>query len=211
MIIPIEMKMVQSINQKRVGNLSWEAPLECEKEILSQVHCLSSDVVKSLRQVFESEYVRQFIEIYEKARESIEMEERFWKMQPRIKEKISIIGQYGWTALPGALFESYLDCPTNTQQETDDFFMSQLDDNTVQNLLSEIEVITDEPDDVSEAIFDYKNERYKSSAMILFSLIDAILIKSNENEFRERKDVPRKWGNTFYLDKEKGVRFHQCH
>lgn len=184
---------------------------EEEKKLHMQMTRLAEEAAKPLLQLFENEEIRHFIECHREAIESIKKEERFWEIQPQIKEKISVIGQYGWTALPGTQFESYLECPTNSQQETDDFFMRQLNDNTVQNLFSEIEAITDEPDDISEAILDYQDGRYKSSAMILFALIDAILIQSNENEFKGRKDMPQKWGDNLVIDKEKEIRFHDIH
>lgn len=182
-----------------------------EKKFYIQQARLAEEASRPLLQLLENEEVRHFIATYQEALKKIEKEERFWGMQPRIKEKISEIGQYGWTALPGTQFESYLECPTDTQQETDDFFMRKLNDNTVQDLFSEIEAITDEPDDISEAILDYKDERYKSSAMILFALIDAILIKSNDNKLKGRKDIPQEWGNKFFLNIEKGIRFHDIH
>lgn len=167
--------------------------------------------LKPFMDVFKNDEVKRFLSIQQKLLASIKEEAHFLEQKPNIKEKISAIGILGWTALPGTKFESYLDCPTNTSQMADDYFMKLMDDNAVKALFSEIMEISDETDDVNEAIHDYNDGRYKSSTMVMFGLIDAILIKSNDNELQGKRYVPQKWGTKFYIDIKNEIRFHDLH
>ena len=132
-------------------------------------------------------FLTSVTEVSRKFSEEIEKALAPLKRQFEIAEKVSLIGEMGWTALPGTFFESYLDCPIEKQEETDAYFMELLKDDIVETLLAEIVSISDNDiaDDVMEAILDYRHGRYKSSAMIMFSLIDGVLIRIHEGEIYE--------------------------
>ena len=118
-----------------------------------------------------------------------ERERKFAHVQRmfEVSSRLSQIGETGWTSLPETDFESYMNCPIGEQKETDAYFMGLLKDDVINSLLTEISSFSDggPDDDINEAINDYKDGRYKSSALIMISLIDGILIKNHQGEIFE--------------------------
>lgn len=109
------------------------------------------------------------------------------KKQFEVADRITSIGELGWTAIPDTYFDSYMDCPVGDYEKVDEFFLKLLKDDVVESLFSEIISISDNEssDDVMEAIGDYRNGRFKSSALIVFGLVDGILIRNHKDEVFE--------------------------
>lgn len=163
---------------------SLPKPAEMEIGCLSAVEKVAETIGRATEQFSFlpaiTEVARKFSEESEKAFAPL-------KRQFEIAGKVSLIGEMGWTALPGTYFESYLECPVENQEETDAYFMELLKDDVVEILLSEIVSISNSEitDDVLEAIDNYRDGRYKSSALIMFGLIDGVLIRIHKGEVYE--------------------------
>lgn len=109
------------------------------------------------------------------------------KRQFEVADRIISIGELGWTAVPDTCFDSYMDCPVGDYEKADEYFLKLLEDDVVESLFSEIVSISDSEslDDVLEAIAEYRNGRFKSSALIVFCLIDGVLIRNHKDEVLE--------------------------
>lgn len=86
------------------------------------------------------------------------------------------LGTYGWTLPPTATWFDITIIPQN-QSEANQIMSSYI---TASNIASLLDVIRNEKrvkrPDFEEAVFCYKNRKYKACAMLLFSLIDGIYL-----------------------------------
>ena len=86
------------------------------------------------------------------------------------------LGTYGWTLPPTATWFDITTVPQN-QSQANQIMSAYI---TASNIASLLDVLRDEKrvkrPDFEEAVFCYKNRKYKSCAMLLFSLIDGIYL-----------------------------------
>lgn len=93
-------------------------------------------------------------------------------------ERYQIWGSYGWTINPCRNINVFNDYVPADKKTADSVALKRCSDQNMEYIFE----ITEKnkrvkKTDFSEAIFDYKQKQYKSCALVLFSLIDAILIK----------------------------------
>lgn len=86
-------------------------------------------------------------------------------------------GSYGWTTMPDLPLYGFSECPIDIR-EANNLALSYCKKRDIEALfdsLRDIKIV--KTTDLEEAIFDFQHGRYKSCALILFSLIDAKLIR----------------------------------
>ncbi len=103
-------------------------------------------------------------------------------------------GKYGWTQPPSAP-DTFLDRPPTGRKDANAKALAYCKNSDMEELFS---ALLDLPhvkkSDVNEAMFAFRNRQYKSCALILFTLIDARLIRLQRNEDRRKKDNYREVG-----------------
>ena len=100
-------------------------------------------------------------------------------------------GKMGWTYPPSAgisLFYTFPDDPN--EADTIASAWSRAED--MEELFSLLKEKGVHQDDMEEAIFLFHNEKYKSCALILFSMIDAVLIHCQSTELTKNGNIKRR-------------------
>lgn len=111
-------------------------------------------------------------------------------------ESYSSWGEYGWTVLPFSAIGFFNDCP-KTLEEADKIALKELNKENTQRLFNFLRNTKGvRKSDLEEAIFDFENKKYKSCAMVLYSIIDSKLIRLQKDEDRNPKNNNRFSGNT---------------
>lgn len=106
-----------------------------------------------------------------------------------LRESYENWGEYGWAVIPWAEFDLYNKSP-QTQEEANQIAMAYCKSNDMEELFDEIRIARgNKVRDFEEAVFNYKNKKYKSCAMILFSLLDAKLIRMQKRSTTKRRDT----------------------
>lgn len=96
-------------------------------------------------------------------------------------------GIYGWTILPSGPAFLYNDCPTNIK-EANKIALSFCRQDDIADLFSELLSIRGiKKSDLNEAIYCFENKKWKACSMILFSLIDAKLIRGQKKDSKRRR------------------------
>ena len=96
-------------------------------------------------------------------------------------------GTFGWTILPQAEINLY-NQPPQTQKEANEIAMTYCKNKDMVNLFEDTKKLKGvKTKDFEEAVFAYQNKKYKSCAMLLFSLIDAKLIRMQTEEDKGNK------------------------
>ena len=112
------------------------------------------------------------------------------------------LGTYGWTLPPTATWFDITIIPQN-QSEANQIMSSYI---TASNIVSLLDVIRNEKrvkrPDFEEAVFCYKNRKYKACAMLLFSLIDGIYLHTqpSSNTLNQYRKVGTKGISRFQKD-----------
>ncbi len=102
-------------------------------------------------------------------------------------DSFEIWGTYGWTIIPQGEIFLYRD-PPSSQKEANEIAMSYMNKDEVLKLFEDtMEMDGVKKNDFNEAIIDYKNKQYKSCILILFSLIDAKLIRMQRKDEYNKK------------------------
>ena len=99
-----------------------------------------------------------------------------------LQEAFTQWGKFGWTLPPNADLELFYVSPSD-EKEAFEIVQPYIDKGGMQfvfDILLEMKHIR--KSDMKEAIADYKDKRYKSCIMILFSLIDARIIRLQEKK-----------------------------
>lgn len=114
------------------------------------------------------------------------------KKKKELCESYECWGSFGWAIIPQAELSLYNQAPIS-QQEANEIAMTYCKNSDMLKLFENIKTLKGvNKRDFEEAVFDYEHKQYKSCAMILFSLLDAKLIrmqkKSDINPRTKRRD-----------------------
>lgn len=114
------------------------------------------------------------------------------KRKGELCESYECWGAFGWAIIPQAELSLYNQAP-KSQQEANEIAMTYCKNSDMLKLFDNIRTLKGvNKKDFEEAVFDYEHKQYKSCAMILFSLLDAKLIrmqrKSDINPRTKRRD-----------------------
>lgn len=115
-----------------------------------------------------------------------------------LQEAFTQWGKFGWTLPPNADLELFYVSPSD-KKEAFEIVQPYIDKGGMQfvfDILLEMKHIR--KSDMKEAIADYKDKRYKSCIMILFSLIDARIIRLQEKKEGKRRPSGYKGANKYF-------------
>ena len=115
-----------------------------------------------------------------------------------LQEAFTQWGKFGWTLPPNADLELFYDSPSD-EKEAFEIVQPYIDKGGMQfvfDILLEMKHIR--KSDMKEAIADYEDKRYKSCIMILFSLIDARIIRLQEKKEGKRRPSGYKGANKYF-------------
>ena len=92
--------------------------------------------------------------------------------------------QYGWTIIPMATRSFYAEPPSN-QKDANKKALTHFRKREIEELFDELrEMRGIKKSDLNEAILNFQNKQYKSCVMIIFSILDAKLIRLQKDEDR---------------------------
>ena len=149
---------------------------------MSQVQGLSSAVRKAFSISYDFsgiyEAIREMSTIVSKAIQEIKIPSISEERKRELIEANRLWGSYGWTINPYASLETVFNCMFVDKKTADSIAIRQCSTQTMEqifDLISQTKRV--KKSDIEEAVFDYKHKQYKSCAFILFSLVDAALIR----------------------------------
>lgn len=134
-----------------------------------------------------SELAHSFADTFNSIAKTIRVPEWSPDFRNQLEAAFTEWGNYGWTLPPTADITLFYKKPSNAS-EAYSLVKPYIDDEAMSFVFSELqkkEYINQ--NDLREAIDDYKDKRYKSSVMLLFSIIDARIISLqaiNPKKFR---------------------------
>lgn len=98
--------------------------------------------------------------------------------------------EYGWTTIPNAPLSFYFNPPIDIK-EANRKALKYCRNKDMEELFEKMKSLSKiKQSDLDEAIFCFKNKKYKSCAMILFALMDSKLIRLQKEEDNKRKYRP---------------------
>ena len=115
-----------------------------------------------------------------------------------LQEAFTQWGKLGWTLPPNADLELFYDSPSD-EKEAFKIVQPYINKGGMQfifDILLEMKHIR--KSDIKEAIANYEDKRYKSCIMILFSLIDARIIRLQEKKEGKRRPSGYKGANKYF-------------
>lgn len=95
-------------------------------------------------------------------------------------------GKYGWSTIPYAQFDLYNTFPKDIQ-DANKLLLPYINKENLDKLFIELEGSCSNKNDLSEAIFCYRNKKYMACSLILFALIDNLLIDIQNKPGRNKK------------------------
>lgn len=149
---------------------------------MSQVQGLSSAVRKAFSISYDFsgiyEAIREMSTIVSKAIQEIKIPSISEERKQELIEANKLWGSYGWTTNPCASVEMVFNCISVDKKTADTIALEQCSNQTMEQIFKLIgETKGVKKSDIEEAVFDYEHKQYKSCAFILFSLMEAILIR----------------------------------
>ena len=117
-------------------------------------------------------------------------------------------GRFGWSFNVSINKKFFLSAP-DSLQEADTLMQQYCNDEEIFRIMEELKSADINQKDLEEAYFTYTNHKYKSSVMLLFSLLDQQLI--NRNFFNEEGHLKTGAGVIGELKKSKKVHRENTH
>lgn len=140
-----------------------------------------------LKKVFEFPVNHEFVQVGKaiqrmEKRFSETMQKTFLRISEERKQELikvyALWGTYGWTMSPFANEKSVFECKVVDKKTADSIAVKQYTEQKMKEIFEDTRNCKRlKKMDFEEAVFDYKSKQYKSCALVLFSLIDAILIR----------------------------------
>ena len=116
------------------------------------------------------------------------------EQKERLRVSHGVWGKYGWTQ-PLSAPEVFLNTPPIDRKDANAKALAYCKNADMEELfVALLNLPHSKKSDVNEAIFAFRNRRYKSCALILFTLIDARMIRLQRKEDRREKDKYREVG-----------------
>lgn len=153
-----------------------------EMSIANQIQELSDTLKRafSVNLNFNSFYenVHRMSEIISESIQKIKIPSISEERKQELIEFYTLWGSYGWTINPCVSTEIIFKSMPSDKKSVDIIALKQCSRQEMEKLFKLIiEVKRVKEIDFLEAVFDYQHKKYKSCALVLFSLIDAILIR----------------------------------
>lgn len=173
-----------------------EAITQISKQIRG-LQDIGSIVATGLSAIVESQqiYIRQMADHVTKMLSQVSIPSFSEEDIDEIRIALSTWGEYGWTLPPHAKLNDFFTIPEN-KKVADKVGDSYCKKNQMEALFAETRKIRGvKLRDYEEAVADYNEKRYKSCTFVLFSLIDAKLIRmqriDNQNKNNRRSSGQR--------------------
>lgn len=107
-----------------------------------------------------------------------------------IRENFERWGSFGWTVLPDADINYFYYTVPEDRKEANRLALQYCKKDNIDYIFDQISKSNNfRKDDVEEAIFDFNNKKYKSCAMMLFSMIEAFFIRRQGIKPGENKKI----------------------
>lgn len=151
-------------------NKTYKKAYDMYSQLISQINFDEIEKSVSLAHNYISEYVRALNSPFFSAKKRQELLEAYRKY-----------GEYGWTINLNDKYSKLMQKPPVDKKTADKQALHDYRD--LEDLFNELSCHKrSKKSDLNEAICNYKDRRYKSCAMLLFSLIDALLIRFQRDE-----------------------------
>lgn len=163
----------------------FEAMTEISRKIMD-IQGIGNIVAKGLNAIIESQqvYIRQMTDHVSKMLSQISIPPFSEEDLEEIRRTLRTWGEYGWTLPPHAKPSDFFTTPEN-KKNADKIGDSYCKQGQMDALFTETRKISGvKLSDYEEAVANYNEKRYKSCALILFSLIDAKLIRMQRTDDR---------------------------
>lgn len=146
---------------------------------------LSKNISEKMNDFFES--INMIIETFP---DSFNLPDFSQESQDELTENSIRWGKYGWTLAPHQDFSPFNFFP-KTQEIADNYMTENIKVNEIESLFKKLLKIPNiNQNDLLEAIANYRDARYKSSIMMLFSMMDGEIIKI-QDPYKNRKTGKR--------------------
>lgn len=177
-------------NWSQMGSKILEEIINGFTEISASSTNLLQELVDDTRKVV-VEIAQRAIEVTQELIKHIEIPTISEEYKQELIEAHKLWGSYGWAITSQTTAEWVFNCKVVDKKTADNIALKQYSKQKMKEIFEEIRKCKRlKRTDFEEAVFDYENKQYKSCALVLFSLIDAILIrlqKKSELDGRGRK------------------------
>lgn len=169
---------------------------DCFSELRNTVNVIANNVAKlysfDFSPIFEK--IKTFSENFTNAFKNIQITGISEEQKEKYIESQRQWGEYGWTINPCASYGTMFDIAPKTKEDADSAALKNCRKKTMPLIFEGIRKRKKvRREDFEEAVFDFNNSEYKSCALILFTLIDAQLIrlqkKSDFDSTQKRRKV----------------------
>lgn len=161
--------------------------MNLDLKLLSDTVVKTSQVMTPIMEVF----LERFSQIGKHAFEAIRNLQISKEEQQKRIESYTRWGQNGWTRLPEAPIGFFNACPDD-KADMDALAQQFSGRASMENLFKELKLAKVKQDDLEEAIFCFRNRKYKSCALVLCSMLEAAIFHESKKVYPERlvKNVP---------------------
>lgn len=111
------------------------------------------------------------------------------EQKQKLEENYRAWGKLGWSAIPRAPMNLFYKAPVNAK-EADEIALHYFNQKGINELFSMIQERPVKKEDLTAAIFCFKNRQYKACALLLFGIMDAKLIRFQpQKQTQNRRQV----------------------
>lgn len=170
---------------------------DCFSELRNTVNAIANNMTKfysfDFSPIFEK--IKDFSKIFSSVFKNIQIPGISEEEKEKYIESQRQWGEYGWTMNPCAAYGTMFVIAPETKEEADAVALKNCRKKTMPLIFEEIRKRKKvRREDFEEAVFDFNNSEYKSCALILFTLIDAQLIRLQKKSDFDSKQSQRKVG-----------------
>ncbi len=182
--------------QESIGNLTYAYTNSMQESLAAMVQTITESIHRILPDY--SKIIQEISHTVACLAESIRSPLLSEERKKELRDSFSRWGEYGWTLPPNADLSLFYDTPIN---EADAYrkiqpYVNKGGMQMLFDMLLQMKHIR--KSDLKEAIADYDDKRYKSCIMILFSLIDARIIRLQETKESKNRLSGFNGANTYF-------------
>lgn len=138
------------------------------------------------------EVARRMTEVISKSIQQIKLPTISEEQKQELIKIHKLWGSYGWTINPCVSTKSLFDYKSVEKKDADSIALKQCSQHKMEQIFGVIsETKRVKKSDFEEAMFDFKNKKYKSCVLVLFAMIDAIMIRLQKKKSATGKNRRR--------------------
>ncbi|MGN8714069.1 hypothetical protein [Hornefia butyriciproducens] len=170
---------ISSISKSMSNIVSSQVKLnEMLKPLMQQLSFVNNEALESIRST-----VKSFGEFIKKINIPTLSDEE----KNRLQEAYITWGKLGWTTIPEAPFSLFAHKP-NSMKDANRLALKYCNDKNMDSIFSEIlELNGFSKKDFEDAVFCFKQKRYKPCAILIFMLVDAKMIRLQKKDDKRRR------------------------